>query len=276
MNLKKLYFILLLLLCLLPISKIKAETNNVGFVQANIWYSQDPFQEGDKIKIYTLVFNPDKRELSGTVIFFDGTTLLGKKDFSVSANGTKEVHIDWTVTVGSHTIFAKIENAKFLISTGKYETISLDNSQTEKSSRTVSKKIIAKNGNLDKDSSSITDIVSSGLIQDIEKIVVNNTPAFISKPINDGTDALEKLRVNLISSSEVKKESLKNEIETLNNKNINDKKTTDNNSIQKPLKQVQLFFTTLLSFIFKNKFLFYGILIALVFLIFRFIWQKIF
>ena len=276
MNLKKLYFVLLLLLCLLPISKIKAETNNVGFVQANIWYSQDPFQEGDKIKIYTLVFNPDKRELSGTVIFFDGTTLLGKKDFSVSANGTKEVHIDWTVTVGSHTIFAKIENAKFLISTGKYETISLDNSQTEKSSRTVSKKIIAKNGNLDKDSSSITDIVSSGLIQDIEKIVVNNTPAFISKPINDGTDALEKLRVNLISSSEVKKESLKNEIETLNNKNINDKKTTDNNSIQKPLKQVQLFFTTLLSFIFKNKFLFYGILIALVFLIFRFIWQKIF
>ena len=59
--------------------KILAQSSNTGFVPGNIWYSKDPFEEGDKVKIYTFIFNPDSRELSGTVIFFDKTVLLGKK-----------------------------------------------------------------------------------------------------------------------------------------------------------------------------------------------------
>ena len=93
---------------------------DAGFVNSNIWYSQDNFTEGDKIKIYTVIFNPDSRQFSGTVSFFDKTVLLGKKNFSISGNGVNNVSIDWTVIAGDHTIFAKIENSKFLISDGKY------------------------------------------------------------------------------------------------------------------------------------------------------------
>ena len=84
MNLKKAGIVLFLIFSLLPIQKIFAQSSNTGFVQANIWYSKDPFEEGDKVKIYTFIFNPDTRELSGTVIFFDNTVMLGKKDFIVS------------------------------------------------------------------------------------------------------------------------------------------------------------------------------------------------
>src|ERR1035437_2096929 len=92
-----------LILILFPLYKISAQTSNVGFIPANIWYSKDPFEEGDKIKIYTLVFNPDSRELSGTVLFFDDTVFLGKQDFVVPAKGVKTISIDWTVIAGDHT-----------------------------------------------------------------------------------------------------------------------------------------------------------------------------
>ena len=91
---QKKFLIFLFLTLLFPINKISAEIANVGFIPDNIWYSKDPFFEGDKIKIYTLIFNPDGRELSGTVSFFDKTILLGKKDFRVSGNGVKDISID--------------------------------------------------------------------------------------------------------------------------------------------------------------------------------------
>jgi len=144
MTRKKILWLVILLLCLLPVFKIQAQDSNAGFVPGNIWYSPDPFEEGDKIKIYTVLFNPDAREFSGTVIFFDKTTFLGKKDFKVGARSVLDVSIDWTVSVGEHVIFAKIENAKFLISAGKYEEVYLLGNQTEESERTVKKKIITQ------------------------------------------------------------------------------------------------------------------------------------
>ena len=118
MTFKKVSIVLFLIFSLFPIQKIFAQNSNTGFVPGNIWYSKDPFEEGDKIKIYTFIFNPDARELSGTVIFFDKTVLLGKKDFIILSKSANDISIDWTVTAGDHTIFGKIENAKFLISKG--------------------------------------------------------------------------------------------------------------------------------------------------------------
>ena len=136
---RKFFLIILIIFSILPLSKIDAQDTNVGFVKGNIWYSQDPFQEGDKIKIYTMIFNPDEREFSGTVVFFDNTILLGKKDFVLKGNGVMSIYINWTVNAGDHTIFAKIEKAKFLISEGKYEEVYIANNETERNSRNISK-----------------------------------------------------------------------------------------------------------------------------------------
>ena len=108
MKTKNIVLTLILLFYLFPIGKIFAQIPNVGFIPSNIWYSKDPFEEGDKIKIYTLLYNPDSRELSGNVIFFDNTTLLGQKSFKIASKAVKDLSIDWTVEAGNHTIFAKI------------------------------------------------------------------------------------------------------------------------------------------------------------------------
>jgi len=78
MTLKKALIFVLIINSLFGACRAYAQSSNAGFVPGNIWYSLDPFLEGDKIKIYTLIFNPDPRELSGTVVFFDNSVFLGK------------------------------------------------------------------------------------------------------------------------------------------------------------------------------------------------------
>lgn len=289
MTFKKISIILFLIFSILPTNKIFAQIPNVGFVPGNIWYSKDPFEEKDKIKIYTFVYNSDARELSGTVVFFDKTTLLGKKDFILGGNTAGDVSIDWTVSAGDHTIFGKIENAKFLVSQGKYEEIFIADNETEKSTRTVSKKIII--GQTDTNINPISNIgdTISNSVSNLKNTVEEKTPNFITEPIVSTTNVLEKFRENTNIISDNKKEEIKKEIESLNNiKNTSDKKVVTNsktssdskitipNSILKPFKYVELFFLTIFSFILNNKIIFYGILIIIIFFILRFIWNKIF
>jgi len=272
MTFKKAGIVLFLIFSILPIQKIFAQSSNTGFIPANIWYSKDPFEEGDKVKIYTLIFNPDTKELSGTVNFFDKTILLGKKDFTVAVNATKAISTDWTVTVGDHSIFGEIENAKFLLSNGTYEAVSLTQNQTEKSSRTVSKKIISVPIDT---TSKIKDAISSS-ISDVTKIIEEKTPDFILKPMVLGASTVENFRQDVSTASKNKKEKVKNEIKILENAKVALDSKTATNTLLKPFKYMELFFLSIFSFILNNKILFYGISAIIVFFILRYIWKKIF
>ncbi len=295
MTFKKVGIFLFLIFSIIPFYSIFAQSQNVGIIPANIWYSQDPFQEGDKIKIYTVVYNSDTRKLFGTVIFFDNNVYLGSKDFSVDGKSTTDVWIDWAATSGDHVIYAKIENAKFLISEGKYEETYLAENKTEESKRTVSKKI------LDELPNTIANKISESTtaVSNVGNIIKDNTPVAITNAVNSTTNSLENLRTNISTSLENKQSSIKKEIEALNTNTTNstsaqktikekttDKKqvdtkntvasTTNNSGVLKPLKYVELFFITIFSFIFKYKIVFYGLLAIILFLIIRYIWRLIF
>lgn len=256
--------------------KIFAQVANVGFVPGNIWYSKDPFEEGDKIKIYTFIFNPDNKELSGTVIFFNKTVLLGKKDFIIAGKTAKDVSLDWTVTVGDHAIFAKIENAKFLISKGKYQEVYLAENETEKNARTVSKKIIPKS--IDSDINFISQVVDKGFtsVSDITKTIEKNTPGFITESIISTKNSLEAFRENIRTTSEDKKEEIGKEIENLNKTKTAMNSKTTTNPLLKPFKYAELFFLSIFLFILNNKIIFYSIIFIIIFFILRYIWHKIF
>jgi hypothetical protein len=291
MTFKKISLFLFLLFSLVPTNSIFAQSSNVGFIPANIWYSKDPFEEGDKIKIYTLVFNPDARELSGTVVFFDNSTFLGKKDFKASPKSVKDIYIDWTVNAGDHTIFAKIENAKFLISKDKYEEVYVAENKTQESKRDVAKKIIA-----DLPEKIINSVSNTAPVTGIKKTIKDNTPAFVTNTINSTTNFLEDIRESSKNSLENKKESVQKEIDILNKIKINkEAKIADDGTIKKgetvkeavkstetknlaikPFKQAEYFILTTLAFIFKNKIIFYGLIILIIFWILRFLWRLIF
>ncbi|OGI74196.1 hypothetical protein A2740_01535 [Candidatus Nomurabacteria bacterium RIFCSPHIGHO2_01_FULL_43_16] len=285
MNFKKIGIVLFLILFLFPINRILAQTTNAGFVPANIWYSQDPFEEGDKVKIYTVIFNPDSRQLSGSVIFFNNSVFLGKKDFTAEAKSVKDVYLDWTATVGEHSIFGKIENAKFLVSLGKYEEVYLAENETSKSLRTVSKKIITVADTTDPSAITnpilnIVNAVSFEPIKNIGKIIGDNTPEFIAQPTISTANMVEELRINAGIVLETKRKEVKENIRALDPSTEeaapgSNSPEAEPSKFLKPFKYAELFALALFSTTFNNKLIFYTVLILIIFFLLRYIMKRV-
>jgi len=107
---------------------------NAGFVPSNIWYSKSPFFAGEKIRIYTVIFNGSAYDIVGSLEFLDNGIPLGKTDFSVSGGGrVRDVWADWVVTEGKHTITARIAEVSSIGRDGKKRPIVLENTETGKS-----------------------------------------------------------------------------------------------------------------------------------------------
>ncbi|HAS84897.1 MAG TPA: hypothetical protein DCS23_02385 [Candidatus Yonathbacteria bacterium] len=111
---------------------------NAGFVPANIWYSKDPFFAGEKIRIYTIIFNGSSYDLEGAVEFLDNGVLIGKSNFALSSGGrVRDVWVDWKATEGKHTMTARITGTIASIAGGAKRAIVLDNTETGKSERDI-------------------------------------------------------------------------------------------------------------------------------------------
>ncbi len=266
-----------------------AQNQNVGFVETNIWYSKDPFTEGDKIKIYTLVFNPSSNNFKGTVSFFDKTTLLGKKDFAIPALSAEVVSIDWSVSVGGHQIFARIDEPRFEISAGKYEQVSISNTETEKSERTVAKKLPDIKEVKDKINNTLDSSIKP--IEELKDKINESLPPEVSKPVNNAFSYFEETRLSASDAVWEKRTEVKQEIDKIQEPDEPEPKVdqTDKDSKQEssnaetkteqkinpqtPLKYVWLFLLTILGYILKYKILFYLVAIILIFLILRLVFR---
>ena len=86
--------------------------SNTGFIKSGLWYSKDPFYSGDKIRIYTIIFNGSDSDLFGDIQFDDNSKLLCTGQVAVASGRTQELWCDWTATSGDHKITAKIINSK--------------------------------------------------------------------------------------------------------------------------------------------------------------------
>ncbi len=255
-------FSVLIISCFSFFSFANAQDSTVNFVKTDIWYSKAKLVEGDKVKIYTAIYNPDSRELSGVVAFYDNGTLLGKKNFIIPGNGVRDVSIDWTVTLGGHSVFAKIEEARLTLAKGKYEQILLNNVETSKDTSIVYKKIASSintevvNENIENTASSVTEPIS-----DIGLKIIEKTPEFISEPVSDSVNFLENFRTENKTLANIKKEQSKQETEF---------------SESTPFAYAKLFLFTLLSFILSSKLLFYGLSIFIFAGLIAVIWRKFF
>lgn len=146
-----------------PVYASDLPIKNAGFIPANIWYSKDPFFAGEKIRIYTIVFNGSSQDLEGTVEFLDNGTLIGKTNFSLSGGGrVRDVWVDWEVEEGKHTMTARITSATASALGGVKRAIVLDNTETGKSERDIDLDTdsdgVGNNDDLDDDNDSVADV----------------------------------------------------------------------------------------------------------------------
>jgi hypothetical protein len=187
-------------LCFVEAKNVK----NLGFIPSTlIWYSKDPFFAGDKIRIYSAVFNNSEYDFTGIVEFYDKGTLIGKSEFSVAnGGGIRDVWIDWTAIKGSHKISARITNGKISSAEGASEEIVLDTIQTEESERVAEEipvPVVKKEEAVPK-----TEEALSGILEALPPQIASAATSVV-QIINDFADE-QKAKL------EEKKEELKKEI----------------------------------------------------------------
>ncbi len=158
----------LFFLIFLPLSAIAQITQNgfeVGIIPGNIWYSPTKFFAGDKIKIYTAIFNNSGLDISGTVIFSDNSQEIGKKDFFLSADEKiKAIFVEWTAQAGNRNISVRLTNLNKIID-GEKKYIQLEDQQIAKANITI---------DYDNDQDGVGDLIdedddNDGIKDDVEK-----------------------------------------------------------------------------------------------------------
>lgn len=302
------YCLLLVVSCLLSVNIAFAETaifKNSGFPQKGIWYSQDLFFDGEKIRIYSAVYNSSQYDLLGTVEFYDNGTGIGKIDFSVAGWGKiKDVWIDWQATAGNHKISAKIINAKILKSGSVAEPIVLQNNQTGVDERFIDvdtdKDLVGNIIDNDDDNDGRTDETeikqgTDPLKKDLpppassEAKLLSGTSTIATSPIlslaaktvnfvvnaaKTTTKAINKIADSQSKKIEEKKEVVQKEIEEIDNDNDNDNDEKQNSKTEKPLKYAYLTALSIAGFILNKKILFYLILAFILYKLLKFIYKK--
>ncbi|NVN97171.1 hypothetical protein HXX01_02985 [Candidatus Nomurabacteria bacterium] len=277
------FFILIYLFSSLYVSA--AETTSTGFIPGQIWYSKDAIVEGDTVNIYTAVWNNASSSLSAKVEFYDQNVILGTRDVIVAPQELKEVSVSWKVTAGDHVISAKIISPSITVS-GKKQTITVNNTLTETSRKFIPVVIKTING----DPATGSDIIKNQIdkaTSGIEGIL----PDSVSSPITKNLDVVSAFREETYASISKMKDETKKTIEALSAKekaetpsttktNTNTKptttvKTSTDDAMKKPIAYVKLFFLSILSFIFGSKLVFYALCIFIVFLIIRWIYNRL-
>jgi len=235
---------------------------NAGFLPGNIWYSKDPFTAGDRIDIHTIVFNSGGRSFTSTVEFYDGETLLGKREVTVSPNGGySDVSIPWKVTEGYHKIYAVIKNT------------AVTNNRTDESEKFVAAPTSAGNA-----TSSAKTFVTEKL--DVAKeYAEKNLPAPVLDTAQAGAGALEWLREESKAWADGKAADFNTKIAVLASAPSKDAVTDAGKFLggaERPLAYIGAFAMSLAAMALDSKLLFYGGLFAILFFGIRFVKRTFF
>lgn len=282
------YFILIIFILFAnPVFSATPAIENAGFVQSNIWYSKDPFYAGDKVRIYTVIFNGSTYDLSGTVEFLDNGVFIGKADFALANGGrVRDLWVDWKATEGKHMINARFVNVVSDGPNGK-QAVLLGSNEAGKSERVVELDPVAK-----ADKAKIEEAVAlearanvNAKVENAIESVSGAIPAPIKESVSSGKNILEEFRIGEAYTLKLAKEKKQKEIEiikadeekTLANKNKTVVNQTDAmlNMAEKPFAYVLLALFTIGQYLFEWKFLFYGVGIYLIYRVIKWIIGKI-
>lgn len=236
-----------------------------GFIPKQIWYSKEKLTEGETIEIHTPVWNGESESILVKVEFYNHQILLGSREIVIRPQELKDVFISWKVTAGEHLISAKIVSSVVILGEEK-KNVSLKYIKTDPDKLEVEKeKIIVNENNFN--IANQENLIGEGLLP--EKVTIT-----INESYNSVDDFRTKTSEKLVSS----KEKAQEEVETIKNLSVSKDEAVKNRKIEeivkKPFAYIKLFSLSVLSFIFENKIVFYGLIVLIVFFVFKKIYKS--
>jgi hypothetical protein len=185
---KKTFFIILIVFCFTTTKTLAAETQiNAGLLK-NIWYSKTDVYEGDKLKIFSGIYNQSDTSFSGTAVFYADNEEIFKDNFISKPETLVEVSGSLVASSSRISIKVKISDIKILNSTAS-STVSSDyllSSETDSSTISINKKIT-----LEEVKNTVTEVASNIVTAIDEKAAT----------LSDSILALKKTEVTTVDTS---------------------------------------------------------------------------
>jgi hypothetical protein len=124
--------LLLVLLFCSPATATIAAAATAGVPVVPIWFSKDPFNEGDAITIFAPLYNSTQYRFSGTFVLRDGTTTIGTQPFVIAADGASRIFaFPWKATSGTHAFSVTVVGGEFLSSDKSFVDLPITMEMTE-------------------------------------------------------------------------------------------------------------------------------------------------
>lgn len=280
-------FAITLSFCGIALAETKVIENS-GFVPGNLWFSKVPTAVGEKVQVYTLVWNGSTDDISGTVSFFDNDAVISKQDFVLAGSGsTKILSTTWAAGEGYHKIYAQITDSQGGPRGSKAVSVSLRYAKTVEEEHFVSAPVAPK-----ATSSGVTGMVSniaSNIVDQKVDYATGYLEANLPTPVVGATKAvtsgLESVRTSAQAWTGNEISKLKSGLASTTSKekkddalaDKTDAETSDSGfSVEGPFKYAALAFLSAGNYIFGNGWLFYGLGLIIIFFIFSFIKRKFF
>jgi len=261
----KLLIFSLLLFSAGPIFAQTKILDNSGFAPGNLWFSKEPSVPGETVKIYTLVWNGSKDDISGTASFFDNDKLISKQNFILAADGSSKIlSAPWTVLPGYHKIYAQITDSSGGPRGSKAITVSLQYTKTEEEEEFIGGS---------KETGGSTTTAKSYTEEKLDfarEYAEANLPEPVVGTVKYVAQNIADTRGEVKGWSEKKAEELRREL------SVSPEEGGKWMGVERPFKYVMMFLVSLVALISGNAWLFYGTLAAIIFFVFRFVKNKFF
>lgn len=290
MNYMRGLLLIIFILFATPAFAVGPAIDNAGFVQSNIWYSKDPFYAGDKIRVYTVIFNGSAYDLSGAVEFLDNGAPINKADFALASGGrVRDLWVDWKATEGKHTITARFANVIADGPNGK-ETAVLASAEAGKSERVVEPDPVAKAAlaKIEDAKAAEASARASAKVENVIQAVSGVIPTPVKEGVFSGKTFVEEFRIGEAYQLKLAKENKQKEIAvikanevkalTAGTKTVRSQTDAMLNTAEKPFAYVMLALLTLAQYFFQWQILFYGVLIYILYRLIRWgakrVWER--
>ena len=256
---------------------------STGFVDSPIWLSPASPTEGSSATLTALFHNDEQYPLSGVILFYDGTVLLGQKSVTIGAGGVATASVTFTIGAGDHTFSAQMSSLTEELSSKKYQPLALPITSASLPSYFVGKTIslpLASQASGSTTVSADPENVLLNQVDNAEQSALNAVPPGIKQSVTADSESVDSWRqamaANLAASRDAANAGL-----TKVQKDIaaQTKKmgSADPSSkyIDSPLSYLKVWFFAALTFIFSTPLAFYLIAVFLAYIIIRFLFRKI-
>lgn len=272
---------ILILATILAFSTPAISLASTGFVDSPLWISPATPSEGNMVTLSALFRNEEQRQISGTVVFYDGDVLLGRKTVTIATGSVATASVTFKIGAGDHNFSAQMSSLSETLSSGATEPIALPITSAKYPRYFVPKTIgVPISAQAGSKATGSPEKLLLDQVDNAQNAVLDVVPSNFKTSVLENTKSVESWRENVATSlienrDNADKTLVKIKTDTATQIKKSGGVSATTKFVDRPLAYLKWSFFAVLAFIFASPWAFYIVGILALFFIVRFIFRKI-